>query len=109
LGAFTQPTQLSGNLQISYQATPRVQLVLTMVNLYNGCFGGSNEPWNTGKPTCGYFFPPLPYVGNFYNPGNAIQTGAQYPYGPAFGSVFQQAYQAQSNPFEAFLAVHVKL
>ncbi|HVA36724.1 MAG TPA: TonB-dependent receptor, partial [Candidatus Dormibacteraeota bacterium] len=47
LGAFTQPTQLSGNLQISYQATPRVQLVLTMVNLYNGCFGGSNEPWNT--------------------------------------------------------------
>ncbi|TAM72864.1 hypothetical protein EPN44_14755 [bacterium] len=109
LGAFTQPAQLVGNLQISYQATPRVQFVLTMVNMLNSCFGGSSEPWNTGKPTCGYFFSPLPYVGNFYNPGNAIQNGAQYPYGPAFGSVFQQAYQSQSNPFEAFLAVHVKL
>jgi hypothetical protein len=109
-GAFTEPSQLTGDIQFRYDASDRVTISLTASNIYNLCFGGSQEPWTagvSGKIGCWYTSPGY-YVGNFYNPGNSIYPGAQ-AYVPTVGNVFQDAYGGQANPFQAVLNVSVKL
>jgi len=89
-GAFTQPSQILVHLQMTYEATPRLTLVASVLNLMNTCFGGSSEPWTKGasNKVCGYNLPsngPIPYVGNFYNPTDSIQQLVKYPYMQGFG------------------------
>ncbi|HTV73795.1 MAG TPA: TonB-dependent receptor [Candidatus Acidoferrales bacterium] len=109
-GAFTEPSQLTGDIQFRYDVSDRVSVSLTASNVYNLCFGGSKEPWTAGvsdKIGCWYTSPGY-YVGNFYNPGNAISPNAQ-AYVPTVGNVFQDAYGGQANPFQAVLNVSIKL
>ncbi|HEY8312706.1 MAG TPA: TonB-dependent receptor [Candidatus Baltobacteraceae bacterium] len=108
-GAFREPTQLTGNLQIAYQATPKLTFTLLAVNVYNSCFGGSQEPWQTDRKTGCWYTSGVQYTGNFYNPGDNVQQFTKYPYQPTFGSVFQQAYGGQANPFNIYLTANVKL
>jgi outer membrane receptor protein involved in Fe transport len=109
-GAFREPTQLVGNLQISYQASKNVTLRLTGTNLINSCFGGSKEPWNVGGPLGCWYTGSFPGdVGNFYNPGDRIQPSVQAPYGPSIAQVFQQTYGGQQNPINIFLTATLKL
>jgi hypothetical protein len=110
-GAFREPNQLVANVQLSYDVSPNVTLQATAVNVYNRCWGGSNVPWSLGAGTvgCWYSNSPWGYVGNFYNPGNTLQQTMKFPYGPAFGNVFQQIYGAQANPFNLFLSAQVKV
>jgi hypothetical protein len=107
-GEFTEPSQVTASLQLSYDVSPKVSLQLIATNLWNTCFGGSKEPWNTGHQT-GCWYTSGIYVGNFYNPGNALQPAFKFPYSPTFGSVFQQAYGGQANPFNLFLNATIKL
>jgi hypothetical protein len=114
IGAFREPAQLLGHLQIGYDLTPRLSLSLTLANLLQTCFGGQHTPftyfWN--NQTCLYtnlnggpFTPP---VGNAYNPGDNIQPFLKYPYAPYFGTYNDQT-SSLSQPFNAYLSLRVKI
>jgi hypothetical protein len=107
-GAFTEPTQITANMQISYDVSPTITLQLIGTNLWNTCFGGSNEPWNTSHST-GCWYTSGIYTGNFYNPGNPMQPAFAFPYTPTFSNVFQQTYGGQVNPFQLFLSAQIKI
>ena len=56
IGAFREPAQLLGHLQIAYDVSPRVNLSLTLANLLQTCFGGQRTGftylWNS--QVCSY-------------------------------------------------------
>ncbi|MBV9719566.1 MAG: TonB-dependent receptor [Candidatus Eremiobacteraeota bacterium] len=58
IGQFTEPDILLGNLQATYDISPKVRLQLTAAGIFHACFGGTAEPWTAqfpaGGPTCGY-------------------------------------------------------
>ncbi len=106
LGAFLQPSQIVGNLQISYEVSPKIRLRATAANLFSTCFGGSAQAWTMNShKICGYgtlnnggSFQP---VGNVYNPGAPIQRLVQYPY-----AAYASPYNANSNSTVAPLNVY---
>jgi hypothetical protein len=107
LGAFRQPNQLLGHLQISYEVSSRVNLVANFVNLIDTCSGGSSEPWTAGADhrTCAYGLTSLAgsgffgQAGNFYNPTSVFQPSQHYDYERQFNT----------SPVQAFLEMTVKL
>jgi hypothetical protein len=107
-GAFTEPSQITANMQISYDVSPKVSISLIATNIFNRCFGGSKEPWNQNNQV-GCWYTSGIYAGNFYNPGDPMQLAFKYPYQPTFGNVFQQAYGGQANPFNLFINATVKI
>ena len=43
------------NMQLSYDVSPRVQLVGTLANIFNTCWGGTTAPWTSSNGNvCGY-------------------------------------------------------
>lgn len=82
-GAFVEPSYLAVHAQVSYEVSPRAIARLTMTNIVQSCFGGTQEPWTGGRPQCGYDVVQghIPPVGNIYNPGDSIQRLVRYPYG----------------------------
>ena len=107
-GQFTQPANLTANMQISYDVSPKITIQLIATNIWNTCFGGSNEPWNQSHTT-GCWYTSGIYAGNFYNPGNAMQPAFAFPYTPTFSNVFQQTYGGAANPFNLFINATVKM
>ena len=113
-GQYREPSQLTGNLQLAYQASNKVTFTLTAANLLNRCFGGSKEPWTnlpTSPGTVGCWYnanSDATPVGNIYNPGNVIQPIGQN-YVPFFSNVFQQGYGAQANPLQLFFSADIKV
>jgi hypothetical protein len=87
--------------QISYDLSSRTSARLTLANILQSCFGGSQEPWTGGRPQCGYDVVQghIPPVGNIYNPGDTIQRLVQYPYGNIL----------TATPFNMYLALDFKL
>jgi hypothetical protein len=109
IGAFIQPSQFQAHLQIGYEATSRVAYQLNLANIVNTCFGGSKEPWTTSNNhVCAYGVLPgfIPPVGNFYNPGTAVQQFVKYPYFP-FAST--NGIEGFTQPFSASFNVQLKL
>jgi hypothetical protein len=114
IGAFREPAQLLGHLQLSYQLTPRVSASVTLANLLQSCFGGQHTAftyfWNS--QTCIYTNlaggPSTPPVGNAYNPGANVQTFLRYPYEPYFGTYNDQT-SSLSEPFNAYFNIRVKI
>lgn len=112
MGAYTQPTQLVGNLQISYDLSKQVRLNVLVANLINNCFGGSRAPWTVGgSGACNYGLDPFfatPGVSNNYNgtgPNDVAANGtAAIPYNA-------HAYSVQSirNPIQLFVQLNLKL
>ncbi|MFN2528505.1 MAG: hypothetical protein ABR584_07285, partial [Candidatus Baltobacteraceae bacterium] len=100
LGAFRDPSRFTAHLAFAYEASKQVSMNLTFANLIDRCFGGSSAPWvdatiASGIPRskiCGYGSGALNPVGNFYNPGMAVQPLVAYPYVPQFGSLPISAY-----------------
>ena len=45
IGAFREPAQLLGHLQLSYQLSPRITGTVTLANLLQTCFGGQQTPF----------------------------------------------------------------
>ena len=110
-GQFTEPSQLTANLGISYEASKRLKLSVLAVNLYGTCFGGSREPWTNDGPKigCSYNAATGLQAGNFYNPGNDFQHQA-YPYFPVTGGIAgQQAYGTNVNPLQVFFTAQFKM
>jgi hypothetical protein len=114
IGAFREPAQLLGHLQISYQLTPRVTASVTLANLLETCFGGQQTAftyfWN--NHTCLYTNlnggPYTPPVGNAYNPGANVQTFLRYPYEPYFGTYNDQT-SSLNEPFNAYFSLRVSI
>ena len=110
-GEFLEPSQLTLNVQLRYEASKDVTVLLTMANVMNSCFGGTKAPWTVGVPSnvgCWYSAPIVGTQGNFYNPGTGISPFTQ-TYVPFTGTAFQSGYGGQINPFQAFLSVQVKM
>jgi hypothetical protein len=112
MGEYVQPTQLVANLQLSYEASPKVTLVATFANLVNTCFGGSKEPWTSGNHNfCSYglvYGGLLPPVGNVYNPGSFVQPSLAYPYQAALGAVNVDG-NSTKTPFNFYIDARIKL
>jgi hypothetical protein len=114
LGAFREPAQLLGHLQLAYQFSSRVTATVTLANLLQTCFGGQHTPftyfWNS--QTCLYTNlaggPYTPPVGNAYNPGANIQTFLRYPYEPYFG-VYNDQTSSLAEPFNAYFSLKVSI
>jgi hypothetical protein len=98
IGAFTEPNELIANLQLSYDVSPRIQLVGQLTNIVNYCWGGSNMPWTFSDGNiCSYsnlqgtVYPVAPFgtPGAIVNPagysGSQIQPFRKYPYEPELG------------------------
>jgi hypothetical protein len=99
-----QPSSIVGNLQLTYDVSPKIRLTVLGANLFHECFGGSSEPWTGAYPpnyvVCGYApaggaLNSTLYPANFYN-GTGINdyraNGARTPV------AFQQSYiPATSN------------
>jgi Carboxypeptidase regulatory-like domain len=125
LGAFAQPNEFMMNLQLSYDVSPKIQLVGAIANIVNYCFGGSKEPWtfNDGNycqyatPTLnGIIDPVAPYTtpGSTANPpghpGSIIQPGVKYPYGPNPGPFLAAAANTSYKlPLEFYLTANIKI
>jgi hypothetical protein len=114
IGAFREPAQLLGHLQIGYELTARVSLSLTLANLLQTCFGGQHTAFTYywSNQTCLYTNliggPTTPPVGNAYNPGANVQTFLRYPYQPYFGTYNDQT-SSLMQPFNAYFTVRVKI
>jgi hypothetical protein len=101
IGAFSQPSNLELHLQLSYDVTKRISVVVNLANLVNTCFGGTKTGF-TVKGACDYGIVGLGSggdVGNSYNPGAPIQPYVNTPYEPAFAV----------SPFAAYASLRVKL
>ncbi len=88
--------------------TKRVSLNVIGANLLNRCFGGSKVPWSTGNLGCAYQQAGF-YVGNAYNPGDAIQQFAAQSYQPVLGGSLQSVSASSPLPFELFVNLSVKM
>lgn len=127
IGSFTQPNELIGNLQLSYDVSPRIQLVGVLTNLLNYCWGGTKAPWtfNDGN-ICAYgngtselggtIYPVAPYgvPGAIVNPpgypGSIIQPFRKYPYEPSFGPALVSAENTSTKePLEFYLTANIRL
>jgi hypothetical protein len=106
LGAFVQPSELSLNLQASYDLTPKVTLTVQAANLYNRCFQ-RGYPWDNPL-TCEYSDLPseiLAPSGNFLkNPPAQLR----YPYGTYF-NCSGAGYSAVLQPFSFFASLRIRL
>ena len=127
IGAFTQPNELIANLQLSYDVSPRIQLVGVLTNIVNYCWGGTKTPWtfNDGN-ICAYgngtselggtIFPVAPYgtPGAIVNPpgypGSIVQPFRKYPYEPSLGPALVSAENTSTKePLEFYITANIKL
>lgn len=115
VGGFNGRTRVTLSTQLSYDVSPRVSAVLTLANLYDGCFGGTKGPWSNTPGVkdswvCGYgggySWIQSAYgigagtpIGNNYNPGATIQPIEQGAYYPGISHL----------PFNAYLDFKIKL
>ncbi len=90
--SYQNPSALVGNLQLTYDVSPRIKLTVLGVDLFRTCFGGSSTPWSSyyapSNVVCGYTAAGGPlnstiYPSNFYN-GTGINdfkaNGARTPF-----------------------------
>ncbi|HEX3670762.1 MAG TPA: TonB-dependent receptor [Candidatus Cybelea sp.] len=123
IGAYTQPNELIANLQLTYDVSPRIQLVGALTNIVNYCWGGSQTPWtfNDGN-ICAYnnvagtIYPVAPYgtPGAIVNPpgyaGSQIQPFRKFPYEPTFGPALVSAENSSTKtPLQFYLTANIKL
>ncbi len=123
IGAFTEPNELIANLQLSYDVSPRIQLVGALTNIVNYCWGGTKEPWtfNDGN-ICGYsnvqgtVYPVAPYgtPGAIVNPpgynGSQIQPFRKYPYEPELGPAIVSALNGSyKTPIQFYFTANLRL
>jgi hypothetical protein len=122
MGKYAQPWQINVGALIRYDISPRVTANLTLTNILNYCWGGTNTAWSSafkpGNIVCGYGSSNGTYVGpTSSQPG----YGGGFYYGTSAGSATNGSpnYPAAYNypfaplsgalPFQAYFEVQVKL
>jgi hypothetical protein len=123
IGAFTEPNELIGNLQLSYDVSPRIQLVGQLTNIVNYCWGGTKEPWTFADGNiCSYnnlegtVYPVAPYgtPGAIVNPpgssGSQIQPFRKFPYEPQLGPAIISALNGSyKTPIQFYFTANIKI
>lgn len=107
-GSLREPAQLTLNLQMSYDISPRMTLTLIANNLYNKCFQ-RGYAWSDNN-TCIYSNLPSNILGPSGNFLAQSATPAQvlYPYGTWFNNT-QLGYTSEIQPFQLTLDLNVRL
>ncbi|MDQ6930950.1 MAG: TonB-dependent receptor, partial [Candidatus Eremiobacteraeota bacterium] len=108
MGALRQPSQLTMNLQVAYDVSPKSTLTLIATGLYNQCYQ-RGYAWDTST-ACVYSSLPsniLPPSGNFLS---AAATPKQllYPYGLWFNNT-QVGITSAKQPFNMVINYAIKL
>lgn len=114
LGTLREPSQLVGNLQLSYDVNPRMSVTVLASNVYNNC-RQRGYAWDT-RTACWYSSLPsniLAPVGNFLQTdANGIPvTGPvqlRYPYGVWFNNT-QVGITSAKQPFQLTVNLDIKL
>ncbi|MBV8066565.1 MAG: TonB-dependent receptor, partial [Candidatus Eremiobacteraeota bacterium] len=120
---YQNPSLFVGNLQITYDVSPRIRLTVLGANLFHACFWGSAEPWTAANPpgasVCGYTpaggaLNSTIYPSNFYN-GTSIYDYAANKVHP----LYTQSYYPTANinggiggappPINVFVNAQVRL
>jgi len=123
IGAYTQPNEIIANLQMSYDVSPRITVVGSLVNVVNYCWGGTQTPWTFSDGNiCAYnnvggtIYPVAPYgtPGAVVNPpgdaGSQIQPFRKFPYEPAFGPALVSALNSSTKtPIQFYITANIKL
>ncbi len=123
IGAYTQPNEVIANLQMSYDVSPRITVVGSLVNIVNYCWGGSQTPWTFSDGNiCAYnnvggtIYPVAPYgtPGAVINPpgypGSRIQPFRKFPYEPNFGPALVSALNSSTKtPIQFYITANIKL
>jgi hypothetical protein len=123
IGSYQNPSLFTGNLQLTYEATPKLTVTLTGANIFHTCFGGSSEPWTAanqpGPNICGYFpaggvLNSTIYPANFYNgtgindfAANKVHTPFQQSYFPVTGN--NGGIGGALQPFNLYITAQMKL
>ncbi len=106
LGSLREPSQLTANLQVSYDVSPRATITLIASNIYNKCYQ-RGYAWDTST-ACWYSSLPsniLPPSGNFL--ANAPVQLA-YPYGVWFNNT-QVGITSATQPFQLTANLEIRL
>ncbi len=105
LGEYTEPSIVIANVQLTYDLSPRIRLMVTAADLYHTCFGGSKEPWTAAFPAgqyiCGYDVNTVNYVGGLNGAGAYV--GAS-PNDVAANGVRPPVWETQSYLPQSFAA-----
>jgi hypothetical protein len=117
------PNSLVGNLQVSYDVSPRIKLTVLGASLFHTCFGGSSEPWTSAYPpsnvVCGYtpaggVLNSTLYPANWYNgtgindfAANKARTQFQQSYLPS--GLNNGAIGAAVPPINVYFNAQVKI
>jgi hypothetical protein len=122
IGAFVQPSQLLGNLQLSYDVSSHVTIIATLANILDTCWGGTKAAWTVNNNhVCSYNLingagGGLLPVGNVYNPPATVASFAnqiQYPYGAYYGAINTNTaggtFNQTTQPFNFYLQAQIKL
>ncbi|MBV8154134.1 MAG: TonB-dependent receptor [Candidatus Eremiobacteraeota bacterium] len=76
IGSYENPSLMTGNLQVSYDVSPKIKVTFTGSNLFRYCFGGTPTPWSAvygpSPSVCSYgaaggVLNSSLYPANFYN------------------------------------------
>ncbi len=122
VGQYQQPWQVNIGALIRYDISPKITANLTLTNLYNACYGGTNTPWQKafkpGRYVCGYGSANGSYVGPqsgqpgfgggfFYGDSPSSATNGS----PVYPSSFNYPFAPVSGalPFQAYLELQIKL
>ncbi|HEV7179619.1 MAG TPA: TonB-dependent receptor, partial [Candidatus Baltobacteraceae bacterium] len=106
LGTFRQPSELTFNLQASYDVSARATITVSALNLYHKCFQ-RGYAWDSST-TCVYSSLPsniLGASGNFLtNPPPQVA----YPYGTFF-NITEVGTTSVLQPFNLFVNLNIKI
>src|SRR6185312_8236191 len=71
IGSYEAPAIMTGNMQITYDLSPKIKLTATGTNLFRSCFGGTPEPWTA-------VYQPAPWICG-YGPAGGVLNTTTYP------------------------------
>ena len=107
MGAFMQPSRLTGNLALGYAVSPRTQLSIEMTSLFDDCHQ-RGYAWDQSS-FCVYTTPPFSVAPNsstfLDNPGD---PNYKYPYVVQNGNNNTQ-FLGTKIPFQAYVTLQTKL
>ena len=96
-GAYTEPNILVANVQLTYQLSPKVTLMVTAASLWHTCFGGSSEPWTVAAPpsnyVCSYGANSFDYIGGLNGAGAYVGSS---PFDTAANGITPPAWEDES-------------
>jgi hypothetical protein len=122
---YQNPSSLVGNIQVTYDLSPKIRLSMLGSNLFHTCFGGTSTPWSAAyapsNVICGYtpaggllnssLYPSNYYLGTGINDfaANKARTPAAFQQSYIPGAVNNGAIGAAVLPINLYFNATVKI